>query len=235
MTCQLSQHGQQIAALKLGFGRPFLCTAADDTRTDGMFITPSEVRKPWPTTVFVHGGPYSRVAIGFNTPIFYWTPWPVSAGYAVLSPNYRGESSHDEAFASAARGRMSTSDYSDIICMTKGVIGDGLINAQKVAIGSWSQDDFLSYPVVIRADFLLKAAVCGAGVSDWDMMSMTSQAPWFEAESAVSAPWESDAKSVEARHGSPIWHMKCVKPPVLILLHGRFHPCRLPCLARSLL
>ena len=223
IVCQLSQHGQGIVALKLGYGRPFPCTAADGTQIDGVFTTPTEERKPWPTIVLIHGGPYSRVTIGFNTPNFYWTPWLISAGYAVLCPNYRGSSSRGEAFASAARGAMGTVDYSDIICMLRAAISDGLIDAQRVAIGGWSQGGFLSYLSVTRADFPFRATVCGAGVSDWDMMSMTSQAVRFEAELAGRAPWESEVGNVEARHGSPVWHMKSVKTPVLIL-HGEEDP-----------
>jgi len=72
---------------------------------------------------------------------------------------------------------------------------------------------------VTRQDFHFKAAICGAGVTDWDMMTMSSDAPWFEGELAGSTPWETDASDTSARHGSPIWSMKNVNTPILIL-HG---------------
>lgn len=114
---------------------------------------------------------------------------------------------------------MGTIDYEDIISMVKGGISDGVIDEQRVAIGGWSQGGFLSYLAVTRADFHFRAALCGAGVTDWDMMWMTSDAPWFEAELAGRAPWDSEAKSTAARHGSAIWNMKNAQTPVLIL-HG---------------
>jgi len=72
---------------------------------------------------------------------------------------------------------------------------------------------------VTRQDFHFKAAICGAGVTDWDMMTMSSDAPWFEGELAGSTPWETDASDTSARHGSPLWSMKNVNTPILIL-HG---------------
>ncbi|KAI9817868.1 MAG: hypothetical protein M1827_000987 [Pycnora praestabilis] len=219
---QLSQHGSAIAALNIGNAQPFYCTATDGTELDGVFITPvstSTQDKPYKTIVLIHGGPYWRSTIGFDLPHYNWTPYLVSAGYAVLCPNYRGNSSRGEAFAAAARGGMGTTDYSDVIDSVKAGIGKGLIDENNVAIGGFSQGGFLSYLAVTRPDFVFKAAVCGAGVSDFDMMSMTSDAPFFEAELAGKAPWEVDADSTEGRHGSAIWNMKAVKTPILIL-HG---------------
>ena len=220
--CQLSQHGTAIAKLQVGDAQPYYCTARDGTRLDGVFITPSRQREqttPWRTVVLVHGGPYGRTTVSFGSLPFRWAPWLVAAGFAVLCPNYRGNSSRGEKFASGARGGMGTDDYDDIISMVKAGVSDGLIDEQRVAIGGWSQGGFLSYLAVTRQAFHFKAAICGAGVTDWDMMSMTSDAPFWEAELAGGAPWELDASSTKARHGSAIWHMKNVSAPVLIL-HG---------------
>ena len=52
-----------------------------------------------------------------------------------------------------------------------------------------------------------------------DMLCMTSDAPFFEAELAGKAPWETKSEDKRARNGSAIWHMETVKTPILIL-HG---------------
>ena len=51
------------------------------------------------------------------------------------------------------------------------------------------------------------------------MMIMTSDVPFFQADLAGAEPWMSNVRSTKARHGSPIWHMKDNKTPILIL-HG---------------
>ncbi|KAI9734533.1 MAG: hypothetical protein M1834_002134 [Cirrosporium novae-zelandiae] len=227
---QLSQHGLSISALNLSTSQPIYCKSSDGTSLDGILHLPakSPYTKPYPTIVLIHGGPYFRSTFCFNLPIYAWSPYLLSAGYAILAPNYRGGSSHGEKFASAARGAMGTKDYDDIIATLTEGIERGLIDGTKVAIGGWSQGGFLSYLSVTRpTSFHFKAAVCGAGVTEWDMMVMTSDFYLFEAELAGNTPWGADSKSgKKSRHGSAIWHMKPSKnnnnnnkTPILIL-HG---------------
>ncbi len=221
----LSQHGKTLAKFDFGFPEPLQCVNAEDgTDCDGIIIRSFDkgaAGKVPPTVVLVHGGPYGRKTVAFNAVHYYWSAYLVSAGYTVLCPNYRGGSSHGEHYASQARHGMGTTDYTDIISLVKAGISKGFINEHNVAIGGWSQGGFLSYLAVTRSDFQFKATVCGAGVTDWDMMSMTSDAPWFEAELAGRAPWETGADDTEGRQGSAIWNMKDVKikTPILIL-HG---------------
>ena len=218
--CQLSQHGSVIAKSQIGVAEPLRCNAKDGEVYDGILIKPSKYRShsgSLPTFVFIHGGPYSRVSVAFDTSYFYWAPYLLSAGYAVLCPNYRGGSSHGEDYAKKARGGMGREDYDDVISLVKHAINLGVVDKERVVVGGYSQGGFLSYLAVTRPDFRFKAAICGAGVTDWDMMSMTSDAPWFEAECAGKAPWQTDASDTNARHGSAIWNMKNVKTPILIL------------------
>ncbi|KAL2040591.1 hypothetical protein N7G274_006570 [Stereocaulon virgatum] len=221
---QLSQHGQALTKFDFGEAIALACRTQDGTVQEAILVRPSDVvdeAKPRPTVVLVHGGPYSRISIQFNLLYFYWGPYLVNAGYTILCPNYRGGSGRGEDHASQARGGMGTKDYSDIISLVSKGISMGLIDEHKVAIGGYSQGGFLSYVAVTREDFPFKAAVCGAGVTDWDMMTMTSISPWLEGECAGCAPWETTSSDTKGRHGSPIWHMKDAKrkTPILIL-HG---------------
>lgn len=163
----------------------------------------------------------------------------VSAGYAVLCPNYRGGSGRGEKHATYAHGGIGTVDYTDCIDILRNCIGKGLVHPSRVAIGGWSQGGFLSYFAVTREDFQFRGAVCGAGIVDWDLMTMTSDAYWSEADLAGGAPWDVDVNVVpdeedgdsdsktskkwirqtNGRRGSALWNMRNVKTPVLIL-HG---------------
>ena len=216
---RLSRHGSSLARRPFGHCEPIKCAANDGTECDAVLIRPSDYDKAAPirTIVMVHGGPYSRITNAFNMLYFYWVPYLVSAGYTVLCPNYRGGCSHGDEYASKARGAMGTGDYQDIIDIIKFCISKGHIDEQRVAIGGYSQGGFLSYLATTRSDFDFKAAVCGAGISDWDMLCMSNDLPWAEKELAGLAPWETDANDTKARHGSPIWHIKNVKTPILIL------------------
>lgn len=236
---QLSDHNANIAQLKISKAQPIYATAPDGYKLDGILFLPSDAdsSKPLPTIVIAHGGPYWRVTVGFAVCHYYEAPLLASAGYAVLFPNYRGGSSRGQDHAAYARGAMGTVDYEDTITVLKAAIAEGTVDPERVAIGGWSQGGFLSCLAVTRSDFKFKGAVCGAGVVDWDLMTMTSDAYWFEGDAAGGAPWDVDEHAVDqfspayvqgkkaairqtnGRHGSAIWHMKNVDTPVLIV-HG---------------
>jgi dipeptidyl aminopeptidase/acylaminoacyl peptidase len=101
----LSQHGKAVADLALAKAEPVSYTAADGARVTGIQTTAKNYEKPmpWQTIVLLHRGPYSRVACGFDIPLFNWTPWLVVAGYAILNVNYRGSSFQDEDFAAGMK------------------------------------------------------------------------------------------------------------------------------------
>ena len=221
---QLSDHNSAIARLKISKSQPIYAAASDGYQLDGIVFLPSDydASNPLPTVVLVHGGPYYRLTTGFAVCHYLEAPILISAGYAVLCPNYRGGSSRGQKHAAYARGGMGTVDYDDTITLLKAGIDKGIVDQSRVAIGGWSQGGFLSYLAVTRNDFKFRAAICGAGVVDWNMLIMTSDAYWFEADLSGGAPWDVDADRegpTDRRRGNAIWHMKNVTTPVLIL-HG---------------
>lgn len=239
---QLSNHNSTISSLNISQFLSIQTKASDGYDLDGVFFYPTAHDPkdgPLPTILWPHGGPYGRITNSFSVYLYYEVPLLVSRGYAVLCPNYRGGSGRGQEHAEYARGKVGTVDYSDCIAILQQGIEQGLVDASKVIIGGWSQGGFLSYLAITRPDFKFRGAICGAGVVDWDMMTMTSDAYWFEADLAGGAPWDVDAVSGEpqeagtqlpdntkrwvketaGRRGSAIWHMRNVDTPVLIL-HG---------------
>ena len=217
---QLSQHGQAIARLQVASEAPFYARASDGVDLDGILVTPTRDRPmSWPTVVAIHGGPPERVTSAFDIPLFHWAPWLASKGYAVLCPNYRGSTSHGEDFVAHSRGGVGTKDYDDIISMIQAGIQRGIIDPNRVGIIGYSQGGFLSYLAVTRPDFRFRAAICGGGITDWDMLTMSSDFPIFQSELAPGgAPWAvSKPRDTATRHASPIWHMKDVDTPILML------------------
>lgn len=104
--------------------------------------------------------------------------------------------------------------------MIKSGIERTLFDPERIAIGRWSQGGFLSYLSVIRQEFHFKAAVCGGGITDWEMLVMCSDIPAAEAEMVGGAPWTMAADDVRSRHASAVWHVAdgvSSKTPVLIL------------------
>ena len=216
---QVSAHQEQLAGIAFGKQEPFFWTARDGLELDGILIRPTGQAEtsPLPMVVLVHGGPYGRSGHEFHLHPLDWGQWLAQAGYAVLMPNPRGGFGHGEQFAAAARGEVGQADYQDVIAAVDAAIERRIADPARLGIGGWSQGGFMSAWAVTQTT-RFKAAVMGAGVTDWGMMVMTSDVPDFELELGGSAPWDG---ATGRRHLelSPITFVRNVTTPVLIL-HG---------------
>jgi dipeptidyl aminopeptidase/acylaminoacyl peptidase len=223
-TTQLSNHSPTIRALSVSTGERFECKASDGKLIESALFKPVDATGPLPTVVLPHGGPYWRSPLSFAPDPWFWAHYLLSAGYCILCPNYRGSAGRGEVFAAYSAGNMGKKDYTDITDSVNAAVEEGIVDKERVLVGGWSQGGFLSYLCAVRGDIKWKGAICGAGVTDWDMLAMSSDMPFFEAALAGTAPWAcKDKSNVEGRYGSAVWEMASMKPedrtPVLIL-HG---------------
>ncbi|KZO90221.1 alpha/beta-hydrolase [Calocera viscosa TUFC12733] len=191
--------------------------AKDGTDLEGIVTwLKDKERKALPTVLFPHGGPYHRDTPDFNVES-YWTRQVLAfTGYLVLCPQYRGSSGRGNDFARAAHAGMGTRDWTDSHDLLQYAISQGWTDKDKLGLAGWSQGGFLTAWGVSQTKDLFKAAVMGAGVSDWGAMAVESDMPEFEADLGGSWPWSENRVD---QKGSPIGHVKGIKTPVLIL-HG---------------
>lgn len=215
----LSDHHADLSGVAVPTPEPFRWRAADGTELDGVLVRPLDAPPgPLPTVVVPHGGPYGRSEPGRQIGWNAWATWLASLGYLTLRPNYRGGAGHGRDFALAARGGVGGVEFADVMSMVDAAITEGLADPSRLGIGGWSQGGFLSAWAVTQTD-RFRAAVVGAGISDWDTMTITSDLPRFEVELTESRPWDGvDARGAAER--SPIRFARNVKTPVLIL-HGQ--------------
>ncbi|KAJ0115117.1 hypothetical protein J7T55_001526 [Diaporthe amygdali] len=251
---QLSDHGANFKA-KFNYlsshravNCVFLkCPSLDCTESlEGVYYVPgqpwkpaseisSKPAKPFSTIVLLHGGPYSRITDAFDiwNPFHILTPALLQQGYGILWPNYRGSSGRGQKFASYAAGGMGTFDESDIVAMTQHVVVEGYADEQRLLVAGWSQGGYLTYLSAMRNGlhgfgWKFKAAIAGAGITDWDSLTLSSDLGYSQAILAGGAPWSSLDKGVTtSRSGSALWEfLSAVKnptgnriPPIMIL-HG---------------
>lgn len=195
-------------------------TSSDGTALEAVVLRPADAGEgPWPTVVLPHGGPYGRDTLDA-------APYPMGGGwgqllaargYAVVLPNYRGSLGRGHDFAAQARGRMGGPEWDDVEACVDAAVAAGVADPDRLGIGGWSQGGFLTAWAVTATD-RYRAAVMGAGVSDWSMMAATSDLPDFEAELGGSTPWDGPGPHRGAA-GSPISYAARRTTPLLIL-HG---------------
>lgn len=146
-----------------------------------------------------------------------------------MYPNYRGGLGHGEEFATYVKRAVGSVEYDDVVTLTQHCIGEGLIDKSNMIVSGWSQGGYLSYLSAVRNGthkhgWTWKGAICGAGVTCWDSMAMTSDVPGFESELAGVSPWATQKSDLKARANSPIWEMaeagKAGRIPPILILHG---------------
>jgi dipeptidyl aminopeptidase/acylaminoacyl peptidase len=214
----VSDHHSVLRAVAIRTVEDFSFTSSDGWELDGVLIRPPAAGAgPWPTIVLLHGGPYGRSGRHLHLGPLDWGQWLAAAGYAVLMPNYRGGLGRGQAFAASVRGDMGGAEWRDVLVAVDAAVDAGIADPERLGIGGWSQGGFLSAWAVTQTD-RFKAAVVGAGVTDWSMLSLTSDVPSFETALAGGTPWREESR----RHGdarSPLVHAEAITTPLLIL-HG---------------
>ncbi|MGH9169569.1 MAG: S9 family peptidase [Acidimicrobiales bacterium] len=213
---RISDHHAALADVELGGVEDFYAEAADGLELDGMLIRPPGAgAPPWPMVVLPHGGPYGRSGRQVHVGPLNWGQWLATGGYAVLMPNYRGGAGHGHGFATAARGDMGGAEWGDVLAMVDAAVGRGIADPARLGIGGWSQGGFLSAWAVTQTD-RFRAAVVGAGVTDWTMLSLTSDAPSFESALAGSPGFPAESRRIADEH-SPLLQAARISTPLLIL------------------
>ena len=217
---QVSGHHATWAEAPTGQVSDFCFTSADGLEMDAVVITPPDAAGSGPgaTVVLVHGGPYGRSGRWLHCTPLDWGQWLATAGYTVLMPNYRGGVGHGDAFAAAARGDMGGREWQDVMTAVDAAVERGIADPDRLGIGGWSQGGFLTAWAVTQTD-RFKAAVMGAGPTDWGAMAGLSDLPTFEAALGGDTPWDGPGPH-RAVERSPISYASNRTTPLLIL-HGQ--------------
>ncbi|MGW1973865.1 alpha/beta hydrolase family protein, partial [Streptomyces tubercidicus] len=196
--------------------------ASDGLALDGLLLLPPGRGRedgPFPLVTLVHGGPYARYADEFQFHIDLPPgQWLATAGYAVFLPNPRGGEGHGHTFAAMVAGAAGGAEWTDI---TEGIdllIAEGVADPDRLGIGGWSHGGYMAAWAVGQTD-RFKAAVMGAGVSDWGMLAATGEwGPANESGVSGSVGWEGPGPHPHDRV-SPVSYASRIHTPVLIL-HG---------------
>lgn len=211
----------QLRDVRWGAQERLSYQASDGLALDGLLILPagrSRQDGPFPLVTLVHGGPYDRYADQLQ---LFWYPsgqWLATAGYAVFLPNPRGGRGHGHAFAARVAGAVGIDEWTDVLTGIDMLIADGIADPDRLGIGGWSHGGFMAAWAVGQTD-RFKAALVGAGISDWGMLAATGAEGPFEAALGGSTGWEGTGPHHHDRL-SPISFAAKMRTPVLIV-HGK--------------
>jgi len=218
---RLTDTRPELHGIRWGTQERLTYQAPDGLALDALVILPPGRRRrdgPFPLITLVHGGPDDRYADEF---MLGWWPsgqWLATAGYAVFLPNPRGGTGHGHEFAAMVAGAVGTDEWTDILAGIDLLIAEGVADPGRLGIGGWSHGGFMAAWAVGQTG-RFKAALMGAGISDWGMQVGVGELGTLEAGLGGSCGWEGPGPH---RHDqlSPISYASKIRTPVLIL-HGQ--------------
>ncbi|HWT05640.1 MAG TPA: S9 family peptidase, partial [Xanthomonadales bacterium] len=196
-----------------------LTWTGDGNSVQGWLIFPPDAKPGahYPIVTYIHGGPAFA-----HYPIFPSGPLAFQAmlaarGYIVFEPNPRGSYGQGEAFTRANVKDFGYGDLRDILGGLDAVGQTIPVDSKRIGIFGWSYGGYMTMWSLTQTN-RFKAAVSGAGLSDWLSYYGTNEIdtwmiPYFGATVY-------DDPSVYAK-SSPINYIKGVKTPTLMVAGDR--------------
>ena len=159
----------QLAGISLPQNERLLWQSVDGVEVEGWYMKPPAGEPPYPTILYIHGGPNAAYGYGFQFDFQMLT----GAGYGLLFLNHRASTGYGDAFSTAIVGDWGNLDYQDLMTGVDHAIALGLADADRLGVCGLSGGGNLSCWIVGNTD-RFKAAIPQNPVVDWRSFYGTS-------------------------------------------------------------
>lgn len=168
-----------------------------------------------PLVLYVHGGPWSRDAWGFNST----HQWLANRGYAVLSVNYRGSVGFGKDFVNAANLEWAGTMHDDLLDAVAWATDNGIAPKDRICIMGGS---YGGYATLVGLTFTPEVFACGVdivGPSNLETL-LASIPPYWAPMLEMFAHRVGDPRTPEGKkllnERSPLTRVDAIKRPLLI-------------------
>jgi dipeptidyl aminopeptidase/acylaminoacyl peptidase len=199
---------------------------SDQFHVQGWLMLPKDYdsSRRYPLIVEVHGGPAAVVVPNWSARGTLSAEGFSALGYFVLMPNPRGSYGQGEAFTQANRKDFGYGDLRDILAGVDAVEARYPVDPDRVGVDGWSYGGFMTM-FAITQTHRFKAAVAGAGISDWlSYYGENSIDQWMIPYFGASVY---DDPAVYAK-SSALNFIKQARTPTLIVVGDRDGECPAP-------
>jgi dipeptidyl aminopeptidase/acylaminoacyl peptidase len=196
-----------------------LTWTSEAATVQGWLIFPPDAQAgvKYPVVTFVHGGPAFAHYPLYPSGPFAFEASLAARGYIVFEPNPRGSYGQGEAFTRANVKDFGYGDLRDILVGLDAVGQTIPVDPKRVGIFGWSYGGYMTMWAVTQTN-RFKAAVSGAGLSDWLSYYGTNDIDTWMIPYFGNNVY--DDAAVYAR-SSPISYVKQVKTPTLMVAGDR--------------
>jgi len=184
--------------------------SADDVDVEGWIMTPSVGEAPYPTVLYIHGGPHSAFGHVFS----FDFQMLAGAGYAVLFVNHRASTGYGDEFSTRIIGDWGGPDYEDLMAGVDHAIEKGYADSEKLGCCGLSGGGNLTCWIVGHTD-RFRAAVPENPVTNFrSFYGVSDIGPWFAVRELGGHPHE--IPEVYARCSPITYAHKCKTPTLLV-------------------
>lgn len=151
---------------------------ADYVARDGLQIPaylslpPGREIKNLPLVVLVHGGPWGRDHVGFNSEVQFLT----GMGYAVLQPQFRGSTGFGEDHLKKSFGQWGLAMQDDVTDGVKQLVKEAIVDPKRVCIMGASYGGYATMQGLVKDPDLYRCGVNLLGVTN--IFYISSSGDW---------------------------------------------------------
>lgn len=185
----------------------------DGTPVEGWVLLPRPTAARPPLLLAIHGGPHGAYGTDFSFQFQYWA----ARGYAVLYTNPRGSTGYGEPFLWGTWGAWGDRDGEDVLAGVDYVVRSYPVDSTRIGVTGYSYGGFLTNWLITRTP-RFRAAVTGAGISNWISDYGTADIPRTKESEFFGAPWVERGAETLWRQ-SPIRYAGLVRTPTMFV-HG---------------
>ena len=173
----------------------------DGTPIEGFLLYPygyDDQGGPYPLIVMNHGGPHSASGYGFSFKNMLFA----ANGYFVFLPNFRSSTGYGDDFKWGTWGGWGTNDGEDVLSGVDYLVEQYPIDADRVGSTGHSYGGILTNWLITRYPDRFKAAVPGAGASNWTSNYALSDVARTKELEFLGPPWDPEAREVMIRQSA---------------------------------
>jgi len=208
---RLSQlNAAHLAQLDLPLTTRLQWPSVDGALVEGWYMQPPGQAGPFPTILYIHGGPHAAYGYGFH----FDFQMLAGAGYGVLFLNHRASTGYGDSFSTAIKGDWGNLDYQDLMSGVDHAIASGLADGERLGVCGTSGGGNLSCWIVGQTD-RFRAAIPQNPVTNWRSFYGTSDIGiYFSVEQLGGHPHEIPEIYTQC---SPIsFAHRCTTPTLLV-------------------
>lgn len=216
---KLTDSNPDLKGIKLTKQEVVSWTGPDGWKIEGVLTYPKDYKAgtKFPLLLQLHGGPEGISTNGWNTRAVYPVQWYSANGYFVLEPNYRGSQGRGVNFAKGDHKDLGGKEFEDVLTGIDFLVSKGMVDNEKVGTGGFSYGGYFSAWGATKYSNRFKAAMMGAGISNWISFSGTTEIIHENSLVHWDLWWYDHQDLVWSR--SPLAHINNAKTPMLIV-HG---------------